>query len=342
MFGFSRGALTAKFLARMINTVGLLCKGNEEMVPFAYRLYQRYLRGEVRDYNHINTKHGGKRDGDMTDEEDTCEPNRFWHRKRRPGWEKDEITAFSDTFCRKEQVQHHGWVEERNIKVYFLGIWDCVNSVSVLEPRTPVPVPVKGTANYVRHAVGVDERRVKFKPALLAQDIRAAASATEKEDIKEVWFPGCHGDVGGGWPAAALDDEGHPKGLSIWQRIKRFWTTSRAREPTKDVLTDPFQMSDIPLAWMIRELEIVGKKDPAAAVRWRSSTQRFKDMLKKRKQQALEAVMHDSLQFNRGTGFFSVLLWWFMGEYPFRFSIFPIEDMVFRLGALLYYTDTRD
>ncbi|EQK99320.1 hypothetical protein OCS_04962 [Ophiocordyceps sinensis CO18] len=47
MFGFSRGALTAKFLARMINTVGLLCMGNEEMVPFAYRLYQRYLEGQI-------------------------------------------------------------------------------------------------------------------------------------------------------------------------------------------------------------------------------------------------------------------------------------------------------
>lgn len=34
----------------MVNTVGLLCKGNEEMVPFAYRLYQRYLAGEIEDF----------------------------------------------------------------------------------------------------------------------------------------------------------------------------------------------------------------------------------------------------------------------------------------------------
>src|SRR4051794_13881525 len=54
MFGFSRGAFTAKFLARMVNTVGLLCKGNEEMVPFAYRLFQRYLAGNVQAF------HGGK------------------------------------------------------------------------------------------------------------------------------------------------------------------------------------------------------------------------------------------------------------------------------------------
>lgn len=318
MFGFSRGAFTAKFLARMIHTVGLLCKGNEEMVPFAYRLYQRYLRGEIRDYRVSHPKHGRKKDAERDDDaadtpvKEGVEPPNIFHRKRRPGMEKDEITQFSDTFCRKEQVQHCGWVEERNIKVYFLGIWDCVNSVSVLEPRTPVPVPIKGTAHYVRHAVGVDERRVKFKPALLAQDIRR--SAVHEEDIKEVWFPGCHGDVGGGWPAAAVDTEGQPVGLSIWQRIRNFWTTNKAREPTRDILTDPFQMSDIPLSWMIREVELVGKKDASAAVRWRSSVQGFKERLRKRKDQALTGVMHDSLRFNSGTGFFSVLLWRFMGK----------------------------
>ena len=334
MFGFSRGAFTAKFLARMIHTVGLLCKGNEEMVPFAYRLYQRYLRGEVREYKRTHPKHGRKKDGEANgDDADApadgdAEPPHIWNRRKRLGMEKDEITAFSDTFCRKEEYQCCGRVEERNIKVYFLGIWDCVNSVSVLEPRTPIPVPIKGTAHYVRHAVGVDERRVKFKPALLAQDIRR--SAVHGEDIKEVWFPGCHGDVGGGWPAAAVDEEGHTVGLSLWQRIKNFWTTNKAKQPTRDALTEPFQMSDIPLSWMIREVELVGKKDTSAALKWRSSVQGFKERLKKRKDQALTAIMHDSLVFNNGTGFFSVLLWRFMGKkQPPRSWLngpFPVAD----------------
>lgn len=313
----------------MVHTVGLLCKGNEEMVPFAYRLYQRYRRGEIQlckkrrkaadDKDRSKDSDEDDEDTEVDDDDDGGEDDeeRHWHwphprRRHRTG--KNEITAFSDTFCRKEQVHHQGWVEERNIKVYFLGIWDCVNSVSVMESRTPLPVPITGTAHYVRHAVGVDERRVKFKPALLAQDIRAAELSHIHEDIKEVWFPGCHGDVGGGWPAADLDTDGAPKGLSIWQRIKGFWTTNRAKEASKNVLTDPFQMSDIPLAWMIREVELVGKKDPAAAVKWRTNTAGFKERFRKRKSQALKAPMHDTLQFNRGTGFFAVLLWRFMGE----------------------------
>ena len=44
IFGFSRGAFTARFLARMIATLGLLSKGNE-MVPFAYKTYQEYEMG---------------------------------------------------------------------------------------------------------------------------------------------------------------------------------------------------------------------------------------------------------------------------------------------------------
>ena len=48
IFGFSRGAFTARFLARMISTIGLLSKGNEEMVPFAYKTYQEYEMGTGR------------------------------------------------------------------------------------------------------------------------------------------------------------------------------------------------------------------------------------------------------------------------------------------------------
>ena len=40
LFGFSRGAFTARFVARMICSVGLLSRGNEEMVAFAYKLYK--------------------------------------------------------------------------------------------------------------------------------------------------------------------------------------------------------------------------------------------------------------------------------------------------------------
>ena len=39
IFGFSRGAYTARALAGMIEKVGLLPAGNHQQVPFAYKMY---------------------------------------------------------------------------------------------------------------------------------------------------------------------------------------------------------------------------------------------------------------------------------------------------------------
>lgn len=41
LFGFSRGAYTARALAGLLNKVGLLPKDNDTQVPFAYKLYKR-------------------------------------------------------------------------------------------------------------------------------------------------------------------------------------------------------------------------------------------------------------------------------------------------------------
>lgn len=226
---------------------------------------------------------------------------------------RDEIAAFSDTFCRKEKVLNCGKMEEANIKVFFLGIWDCVNSVAVLERTAPVPVPVIGTANHVRHAVAIDERRVKFKAALLAQDKENADH--NHEDIKEVWFPGCHGDVGGGWPASKDNPFDNGKEMTFWQRVKHIWTTRKNKEPEKALGADRLQLSDVPLAWMIREIELVGEQDPLAALKWRENLHSFKDRFAKKKKHAFKGVIHDSLVLGSGTSFFKVVLWKLMGKH---------------------------
>lgn len=41
-FGFSRGAYTARFLAQMLDYVGLLSPGNEELLGFAWRKFSKW------------------------------------------------------------------------------------------------------------------------------------------------------------------------------------------------------------------------------------------------------------------------------------------------------------
>lgn len=311
MFGFSRGAFTAKFLARMVHTVGLLCRGNEEMVPFAYRLYQRYLAGEVEDFQNADTSQTGPEptgdrqpllgeDGQDEYHGDTFESAR------------NEIIAFSNTFCRKEPVKTGDKYAEANVKVYFLGIWDCVNSVAVLERVPPMPVSIAGTARFVRHAVAADERRVKFKPALLSQD-----TPDPSEDVEEVWFPGCHGDVGGGWPATHnVNRQNKPEDKGVWISFKRFWTSLKPHGASKDVRTDAFQMSDVALSWMIRELEYVASLDERAGVKWSKSKEGYKKAFAREQSQnqALRGVIHDTLVFGNCSSFFKVLLWKVLGK----------------------------
>ena len=350
MFGFSRGAYTAKFLARMIHEVGLLCKGNEEMVPFAFILYQRalnihraYLEEEAKEKKAAAAKVSQEDDADTdadADEETHLSPSKKKAIENEAILRR-EIKNFKETFCKVEPRDAKGNIVDPydtsrkypDIKVHFLGLWDCVSSVAVLESRSPIPVPVTGTARHVRHAVSVDERRVKFKPALLAQDKQSKGSA--KEDVKEVWFAGNHGDVGGGWPASLPSNAIHSsqvngnstassiEDMHITARSETgdFFRTSKPKEddasiadPTKDA----FQLSDIPLAWMIDELEAVKAADEAnnGLIFHPQKLKLFKDEFKARQVEAYEGPVHDPLSFSGGCSFGQVLLWKFMGRFP--------------------------
>lgn len=163
IFGFSRGAFTARFLARLVSHVGLLSMGNEEMVPFAYKVYQDYAMG-------LDTvEHSESKKPKPTDPQAEI-PRKLTTKS------EDYMEAFREAFCR------HG--DNEGIKVQFLGLFDTVSSVRAFDvpfgAKIEAPV-VQGTAQCIRHAVSIDERRVKFKAALLSQDEPATG-----EDVKEV------------------------------------------------------------------------------------------------------------------------------------------------------------
>jgi uncharacterized protein (DUF2235 family) len=108
-------------------------------------------------------------------------------------------------------------IDVQPIAVNFLGIWDTVpgsslknygyckenkgfvkNDLSVLVPGVDKGERYK-TDSYpsirnIAHAVSLDEKRSKFAPLLVCQAINATYS-----NISEVWFPGAHADVGGGY-----------------------------------------------------------------------------------------------------------------------------------------------
>jgi uncharacterized protein (DUF2235 family) len=100
---------------------------------------------------------------------------------------KDRLFALSDEFKRSLAIE--------DVPVHFLGVWDTVSSVGWI--GSPVALPhsrINPSVRHARHAVAIDEKRAFFRTNLLA--------APEGQDLRQVWFPGVHCDVGGGYAEA--------------------------------------------------------------------------------------------------------------------------------------------
>jgi uncharacterized protein (DUF2235 family) len=113
----------------------------------------------------------------------------------------------------------------RECRPWFVGVWDTVNSVGWLDNPLRLPYSADNSDIEIgRHAVAIDERRAFFRTNLWRP-------GTDKEvphgprDLLQVWFPGVHCDVGGGYPESesglsklALDwmlEEAQAKGLLV-------------------------------------------------------------------------------------------------------------------------------
>lgn len=87
-------------------------------------------------------------------------------------------------------------------KPHFVGVWDTVSSVGWLENPLKLPFSANNPEIEVgRHAIAIDERRAFFRTNLWRRPGNPAAAYGPK-DLKQVWFPGVHSDVGGGYAEA--------------------------------------------------------------------------------------------------------------------------------------------
>lgn len=108
-----------------------------------------------------------------------------------------------------------------------------------------------------------------------------------KEDIKEVFFPGGHGDVGGGWLA---------KGGKA-----------------KLEADDPLQLSDLTLEWMIKELEELPYVHPADQINWNEHKDIFLNNFRGKAMTAVQAPMHDILAWGNCVSPVTTFMWRIMG-----------------------------
>ena len=362
-FGFSRGSYTARFLAEMLDYIGLLQPGNEELIRFAWKTFAKWQQ---------------RRDSTEQDNDEKKKLFRF-------------MKAFRETFSRPVA------------RIRFLGLFDTVNSVPMFEnawmERNKFPYTAQSTARVIRHAVSIDERRAKFRQDLISEaaphrapahhahrlrhllsredhaekrdipeivldtpedemdatrqshhsrsqpeeqryrapspspirggtaklgheglspekiSLKSAVSRTslqvpslnipkdeedaQEQDISEVWFPGQHGDVGGGWKLNPDD-----------------------RRP----------LSHIPLVWMVNEAQLVGLEFDAEKLKrfncydgitglaaHNNPNQCREDPYHQVLTETMDrGIVHDCLTYGGGVSAFSTLAWRLMEYLPFR------------------------
>ncbi|MHC1551235.1 phospholipase effector Tle1 domain-containing protein [Phyllobacterium sp. K27] len=100
----------------------------------------------------------------------------------------------------------------RDVPIKFLGVWDTV--ASVLVPRKDRVLPqllmlpytrTNPSVEIFRHAMAIDEHRRMFRlnrwiePQPFVADPFDTSAPDKQQDIKQVWFTGCHSDIGGGY-----------------------------------------------------------------------------------------------------------------------------------------------
>jgi len=144
--------------------------------------------------------------------------------------EATRIYAIPDFEQRKKCAKLHAkkWADkayrEKSKSVYFVGIWDTVGALGV--PYWPLNWVGRakyafhnvGLGKHIRHAyhaVAIDERRRLFAPAMWRDACRVKAAGNTNQVVEQVWFPGVHSNVGGGYVDSGLSDR-----TLLWMCLK--------------------------------------------------------------------------------------------------------------------------
>lgn len=180
MFGFSRGAFTVRVLAALVAEVGLCTyyKDEKQLDDWVRENYRYFRRS---DHDNGSSNKGKRKIRGLL--------SRLWWR----------------LFC-KTPVKH----SDTQPDITFVGVWDTVDAYGfpIDEITTiwdkliyPIHFPDQDLSPKVQracHAVSVDDERQTFHPVLWNE------ANDKKNRIEQVWFPGVHSDVGGGYPRKSL------------------------------------------------------------------------------------------------------------------------------------------
>ena len=178
-FGFSRGAFTARSIASLIDGVGLLSKDG---LPYLAEIFKDWENAYNDRYKPAN-----------------------------PDLPFPDKPSASDPRYKKLLVKNHQSRLDVPIKV--VGVFDTVGSLGI--PRIgwldKMSLQTRSTKEYLFYdtklsdhilnafqALALDEHRFAFSPAVWEKP------PGNNTNLRQVWFPGVHSNIGGGYPDQGL------------------------------------------------------------------------------------------------------------------------------------------
>ena len=181
LFGFSRGAYTARSLAGMIRNSGLLRQENVSMTQEAYSLY---------------------RDRNPAKHPESSPAKTFRQQFSHPDYDSNGKVRKDDD-----------GVPVDSTTITCIGVWDTVGALGIpigLFDRLNAQrfafhdTTLSSRVKFAFHALAIDERRKPFAPTLWEQSIEDAAN--KRNWLEQAWFTGVHSNIGGGYPDSSLSD----------------------------------------------------------------------------------------------------------------------------------------
>lgn len=170
LFGFSRGAFTARSLAGLLRNSGILHRDHIDRIPQAWALYR----------DRIERPTGAT------------------------------ATLFRRSYARETEIHFIGvWDTVGALGIPVPDPAWLQSSVTRFNHRWAFhDTELSSWVRAAFHALAIDEQRAAFRPTLWHQQPGADKKGPDKEgqELKQVWFTGVHCDVGGGYKEAGLSD----------------------------------------------------------------------------------------------------------------------------------------
>lgn len=223
LFGFSRGAFTARSVAGMVNLFGIVRTDSKSLILTLIRVYfstpcdniaddvwgyQNSIAKRTRAHKDANEKVASETGIASSDISEQNIKDYLIRTKERRSTRKEVADQVREKFASAEGAA---------ASIHFIGVWDTVESVGIwgLKRKITSDGHTRGKPcfRHIRHALSMDEHRLTFTPRLFWDpdyDDDEADPAMHRS-LQQRWFRGAHSDIGGGYDSkeAGLSDQAY-------------------------------------------------------------------------------------------------------------------------------------